>query len=413
MALPLMGNNGQLERAHAPPAPQLAGIGSSAPPLAGIGQLALGYALPAPLPQVDNHTLLARLKALEDSAIATAAAGASRATPMMMLTLDPSFIAAIRADKSNGIGHNVNSESDNKFRSLLIAGGMPNACDIIGGAVIEYTDNDSIPLFYKTFCYITVLGNTGSNTFRAEDYVTTTSATRKVLVVARTALDLLKFMLKYRRAIHDPKSAEHFDAYYDTVAECIDLHGDAKTIAFDLSVRKLLFKLVNEKPSENVGFEIVRASSKYGDLLRSANNLLTFPEAVAPPAQRFKTGPTTSGTGAPTGGANTPAASSSRPPSGAFVLVLCQASGTPIFDLSKFTAAKSCFWYQMTDVVRGPGQCAMVNGMSSAVQADRDKAHVDCHLTVCSSCGGAHVAGCYATPSWLAANPALAAYTLP
>jgi len=213
--------------------------------------------------------------------------------------------------------------------------------------------------------------------------------------------------------IHDPKSAEHFDAYYDTVAECIDLHGDAKTIAFDLSVRKLLFKLVNEKPSENVGFEIVRASSKYGDLLRSANNLLTFPEAVAPPAQRFKTGPTTSGTGAPTGGANTPAASSSRPPSGAFVLVLCQASGTPIFDLSKFTAAKSCFWYQMTDVVRGPGQCAMVNGMSSAVQADRDKAHVDCHLTVCSSCGGAHVAGCYATPSWLAANPALAAYTLP
>jgi len=104
MALPLMGNNGQLERAHAPPAPQLAGIGSSAPPLAGIGQLALGYALPAPLPQVDNHTLLARLKALEDSAIATAAAGASRATPMM-LTLDPSSIAVIRADKSNGIDH--------------------------------------------------------------------------------------------------------------------------------------------------------------------------------------------------------------------------------------------------------------------------------------------------------------------
>ncbi|KAJ1629646.1 hypothetical protein T492DRAFT_873135 [Pavlovales sp. CCMP2436] len=412
MALPLMGNNGQLERPHAPPAPQLAGISNFVPPLAGIGQLALGYALPAPLPQVDYHTLLARLKALEDSAIATAAAGASRATPMM-LTLDPYSIAAIRADKTNGIGHNVNSESDNNFRRLLIAGGMPNACDIIGGAAIEYTDNDGIPLFYKTFCYITVLGNTDSNTFRAENYVTATSATRKVLVAARTALELLKSMSKYRRAIHDPKSAEHFDAYYDTVAECIDLHGDAKTITFDLSVRKLLFKLANEKPSENVGFEIVRGSSKYGDLLRSANNLLTRAEAVAPPAQRFKTGPTTTGTGAPTGGANTPAAPSSRQSSGAFALVLCQASGTPIFDLGKFTAAKSCFRYQMTGVVCGPGKCAMVNSMSSAVQADRDKSHVDYHLTVCSSCGGAHVAGCHATPSWLAANPALAAYTFP
>jgi len=71
---------------------------------------------------------------------------------------------------------------------------MPNVCDIIGGAAIEYTNNDGIPLFYKTFCYITVLGNTDSNTFRAENYVTTTSATRKVLVAARTALELLKFI---------------------------------------------------------------------------------------------------------------------------------------------------------------------------------------------------------------------------
>ncbi|KAJ1629645.1 hypothetical protein T492DRAFT_873134 [Pavlovales sp. CCMP2436] len=62
----------------------------------------------------------------------------------------------------------TSTQSDNNFRSLLIAGGMPNACDIIGGAAIEYTDNDGIPLFYKTFCYITVLGNTDSDTIRAE-----------------------------------------------------------------------------------------------------------------------------------------------------------------------------------------------------------------------------------------------------
>ncbi|KAJ1640786.1 hypothetical protein T492DRAFT_854345 [Pavlovales sp. CCMP2436] len=93
-----------------------------------------------------------------------------------------------------------------------------------------------------------------------------------------------------------------------------------------------------------------------------------------------------------------------------FALVMTSA-GILVFDASKFRDAKSCFIYQMTGAPCGLLSCPMVNGMSTTVQAERDRAHAACHSPTCSHCDIAgHVAGCHGTDDWLGAHPALATY---
>jgi hypothetical protein len=65
----------------------------------------------------------------------------------------------------------------------------------------------------------------------------------------------------------------------------------------------------------------------------------------------------------------------------------------------------------MTGVECTRGACAMVNGMTSTIPAERDAAHTAAHAPVCSYCGIAgHLGGNHASADWLAANTALASF---
>jgi hypothetical protein len=295
---------------------------------------------------------------------------------------------------------------------------------VLNSAAVSQTDPDGIQFFKGTYEYLAVLPQQQAMKLISSSGLVT-SATRGFVRAAADIPTLMNLQREYGRHIgHLPQA--WIDNYIDYQVHIYELYevfgGTPALLDYDREVRSVLQELSQSMgPSKAPDFGIFKQSHAENRRLFKAYRALDRPQPppvvprAAPAApSRFITPPPASGGagGAPSGaGGAPPAPQQSRASDYACVMT---PAGTPVFDLTKFKAGKSCFRYQMTGVVCAHGACPMVNGMVSAVPADRDAAHAVVHAAVCSYCSMAgHVGGCHASADWLEANVALASFRYP
>jgi hypothetical protein len=307
------------------------------------------------------------------------------------------------------------TEHVHNHRSHLLGTGKPSAEMIKAGAAVMHTDTPTGKTsFYETFDYPSGLGQSAAVAFKIENGISSTAATRGVLFKPRDSTELLSLQSRFGRSIKDPEAHKQFIGYQDFTEANIKSFGFEKAQAFDAAARQMMVSRAIDSPGDAVGFGIVRPHHTDNWRLYPAQAALYRPDAMQPPAKRALPSPPPSAGGSSVPPVGAPGVRPQSSPGNSFAGALCAITGAPLFEVTKFKAAKLCFKMQMYGSACARGSCPMVNGMTSLSLADRDLAFTQCHAVACSHCGKEdHLAGCHAQEEWLAANPALAAYPFP